>query len=110
MTEVIVHIDELKDELAQVVPGLHEAIVDEDTFSKVQYILIGRSRQKNKPSKLNELYSLRGHLSCPQCGGNLTGSASTSKTGDKQTEKVKIHNTKKHYLMNAQKYFNQLGT
>lgn len=33
-----------------------------------------------------------------------------SKIEDKQTEKVKIHNTKIHYLMNAQKYFSQLGT
>ena len=26
---------------------------------------------------------LRGHLKCVKCGGNLTGSASTSKTGKK---------------------------
>ena len=38
---------------------------------------------KQKPKSFNKKLFLRGHLRCSKCGGNLTGSASTSKTGKK---------------------------
>ena len=72
-----------KGEPEELIEGLHEAIVEWDTFQKVQFILDGKSRYKQNPSKLNENLPLRGHLKCAKCGGNLTGSGSKSKTGKK---------------------------
>ena len=34
---------------------------------------------------------LRGHLKCVKCGGNLTGSASTSKTGAATTKEFELY-------------------
>ena len=79
----IIKVPAYKDEPEQIVKGLHEPIIDEDTFNKVQIQLGLRKRQKQKPSKLNDNLPLRGFLECQSCGGNLTGSASRSKTGKK---------------------------
>ena len=72
-----------EEEPEQIVRGLHKAIIDRDTFNKVQYQLGLKSRYKQKPKKQNETLYLRGHLKCTKCGGNLTGSGSKSKTGVK---------------------------
>ena len=72
-----------KDEPEELVEALHEAIVDWETFERVQYQLGQRSRYKHKPVRVNEHLPLRGHLQCSECGGNLTGSGSKSKTGKK---------------------------
>lgn len=61
--------------------GLHEPLISIQLFNKVQTVLGKRIRAKEKPSKYNLDLPLRGHLECPQCGRNLTGSASKSKTG-----------------------------
>lgn len=60
-----------------IVDGIHEAIIDEYTFQKVQQILSGRKKQKVtlKSQNIEEL-PLRGLLRCKKCGGNLTGSKS----------------------------------
>tara|TARA_R110000796_G_scaffold197641_1_gene313959 strand:+ start:1311 stop:3008 length:1698 start_codon:yes stop_codon:yes gene_type:complete len=71
------------DEPEQIVKGLHKAIIDRDTFNKVEYQLSERSRYNQKPKKFNDILYLRGHLKCKKCGGNLTGSGSKSKTGAK---------------------------
>ena len=71
------------EEPEQIVKGLHKPIIDKDTFYKVQHQLKLRLRNKQKPNKYNEKLYLRGHLKCKKCGGNLTGSGSTSKTGAK---------------------------
>ena len=78
-----IRITAYKEEPEQLVNGLHKSIIDIDTFNKVQYQLGVKSRYKQKPNKKNETLYLRGHLKCKKCGGNLTGSASKSKTGDK---------------------------
>ena len=65
-----------KDEPEQIVKGIHEAIIDDDLFERVQNILNGRIRKQPKKSKLNTLYPLRGHLICKLCGHNLTASSS----------------------------------
>lgn len=73
-----------KDEPACWINGLHEALVDEKTFFEVQDILSGR--KKSSPSKYvtkRDEIPLRGFLSCPQCGRNMTGSASTGCKGVK---------------------------
>ena len=72
-----------EDEPKQTVEGLHEPITDIITFNKIQELFKVRSAQKQKPKSFNKKLFLRGHLRCSKCGGNLTGSASTSKTGKK---------------------------
>ena len=64
----------------QVVEGLHNAIVPDKLFYRVQSILNGR---RNQPiiKKRVETLPLRGYLVCPECGRNLTGSASRSRSG-----------------------------
>ncbi|MCB1112829.1 MAG: recombinase zinc beta ribbon domain-containing protein [Chlamydiia bacterium] len=67
------------------VPGLHEAIVDENLFLEVQRILkqIGEKNDFKSPkSKLREELSLRGMLVCSECNRNMTGSRSKSRNGN----------------------------
>jgi site-specific DNA recombinase len=65
-----------KEEAAQVVNGLHEPIVSEELFSKVQRLLKSNRRQHKLYEKLNDETPLRAMLTCSQCGGKLTSSAS----------------------------------
>jgi hypothetical protein len=69
-----------KDEPEQIVKGIHEAIIDDDLFERVQNILNGRKRKQPKKSKLKSLFPLRGHLICKRCGNNLTASSSKGST------------------------------
>ncbi|MHA1482483.1 MAG: recombinase family protein [Candidatus Heimdallarchaeaceae archaeon] len=78
-----VRVPAYKDEPEELIRGLHDPIIDEETFEKVQTQLGLRRKLKQKHSKLSEYLPLRGFLQCNTCGGNLTGSASTSKTGKK---------------------------
>jgi site-specific DNA recombinase len=71
------------DEPEQIVKGLHKPIVSGEIFNKVQYLLTSRNRNTSKQNKMRDDMYLRGHLKCVKCGGNLTGSASKSKTGAK---------------------------
>ncbi len=72
-----------EEEPKQTKKGLHEPIIDLITFNKIQELFKVRSAQKQKSKAFNKKLLLRGHLRCSKCGGNLTGSASTSKTGKK---------------------------
>ena len=72
-----------KDEPEQMVDAIHEPLISEEIFEKVQYELGQRKRIKHKPVKQNDLLPMRGYLSCNKCGSNLTGSGSKSKTGKK---------------------------
>ncbi len=63
------------------VEGLHEPLVERDTFEKVQQILFGRKKSVPKNTKINPQLILRGHLLCPVCGRNLTGSPSGGNGG-----------------------------
>ena len=71
------------DEPEHIVKALHKPIVSREVFNKVQYLLASRNRNTSKQNKMRDDMYLRGHLKCVKCGGNLTGSASTSKTGKK---------------------------
>ena len=53
------------------------------TFQKVQEIRNHRKKQAPKAQKFNPELPLRGHLKCPKCSRNLTGSGSKSKSGTK---------------------------
>ena len=71
-----------KGEPKQIVVGLHEAIIDADTFDKVQDILSGKRKSEPKLSKAidPDLY-LRKYIVCPICGHSITGATSTGKGG-----------------------------
>lgn len=64
------------------VPGLHEPLVSEDVFQRVQHVLDGRKGPRtNIPTTLQPEFPLRGLLQCPECGSNLTGSFSRGRAG-----------------------------
>lgn len=76
-------IPEWKEEPREIVNGLHEPIISTKLFNKVQDILFGRRTQPKGKSKRNENFPLRGYLECNQCGNNITGSGSKSRSGER---------------------------
>ena len=74
-----------ENELSYLVKGIHEPIISEDLFYKVQDILIGKIKKRNRPSMISsrDELPLRGLLLCSKCEKPLTGSPSRSKTGRK---------------------------
>ncbi len=71
-----------KDEHEKIVDGLHEAIVNEDVFYRVQEVLDGKRKKTPKLSKpINPDLFLRKFLICPVCGHALTGSESKGNGG-----------------------------
>lgn len=77
-----IKIEAWKDEPEQIVPGIHQPIISEELFQRVQAVLYGRNRKSAKPAKYNDAFPLRGHLICYACGSNLTASRSRSRNGD----------------------------
>ncbi|MUV05395.1 recombinase family protein [Flavobacterium rakeshii] len=73
-----IFIPKYKDEEAHFVPGIHEPLITEKLFYKVQDILDGKKRNERIRTVLTvkEQFPLRGFLVCPDCGRMLTGSAS----------------------------------
>ncbi|WP_304142244.1 recombinase family protein [Mesoflavibacter zeaxanthinifaciens] len=76
-----VQVPEYKKEDAYWHDGLHDAIVDEVTFNKVQDVLDGKKRKAKYPTKKNEILPLRSFLKCAVCNENLTGSISKGNGG-----------------------------
>ncbi len=79
-----IYVPESENEPARLVNGVHEAIVPEDLFLKVQKILNKRMETNTHlcaKEKLRDELPLRGHLKCPQCGKNWTGSISSGNGG-----------------------------
>ena len=78
-----VFIQKHKEEEAHFVHGLHESLISEELFYKVQNIIDGNIRQKRPQTKIlsDDNLPLRGFLICPDCGKNLTGSASKGSKG-----------------------------
>ncbi|MCD8092866.1 MAG: recombinase family protein [Bacteroides sp.] len=71
-----------KEEAEYYVNGEHEALVDEETFDKVQDILDGKRKKAPKLSKaINPDLYLRKFLICPICGHALTGAPSSGNGG-----------------------------
>lgn len=63
----------------RIIQGIHQPLISEDLFNKVQ-ILSGRVKvQQSIKHTAKEELPLRGFLQCPECGSNLTGSASRSR-------------------------------
>ena len=77
-----VRVPAYKDEEEQIVKGLHDDIIDIETFEKVQDILSGKRKSEPKLSKVidPDLY-LRKYIICPICGYSITGATSTGVGG-----------------------------
>ena len=76
---------EYKDQKIGVIPahyvkGLHEPLIDRDTFEKVQSIVDKKYRPKLTKRTHPDVF-LRQYLRCPQCGATMTDSASTGNGG-----------------------------
>ena len=71
-----------RDEEAEIVEGLHEPLVTEEVFLRVQDVLNGRKGPSaGKTVRQHGSLPLRGHLRCRRCGGNLTGSRTKGNGG-----------------------------
>jgi site-specific DNA recombinase len=75
-----IFVPEFKGEDAQVVQGLHEPIVPEDLFNKVQNLLRPSQLQRTLYQKENDDTPLRALITCSKCGGKLTSSASKGRS------------------------------
>jgi site-specific DNA recombinase len=63
--------------------GNFEPIVSEDVFEKVQALLTGRRPIVSPRRRANPEFPLRQFVKCGSCGKPLTGSKSTSRTGER---------------------------
>ena len=77
-----IFIAKFKDEESCFVQGQHEPLISEELFNKVQLVLDGNKRvvRPNVKIRSDANLPLRGFLVCPDCGRNLTGSASKGRT------------------------------
>jgi hypothetical protein len=81
-----IFVPEFKGEDAQTVQGLHEPIVPEDLFNKVQNLLRLSQPHHKLSEKENDDTPLRALITCSKCGGKLTSSSSKGRV-------VTIHTT-----------------
>ena len=65
----------------ELVDGACDALINEDTFNKVQEMLDSRSHGKNA-KKVRQEYLLHGKAFCGHCGARLVGDAGTSRHGN----------------------------
>lgn len=67
----------------RVVQGIHEPLISEELFTKVQIISGKVKKQQSVKRTSKEELPLRGFLLCPTCEAKLTGSASRSRNGSR---------------------------
>ncbi len=79
--EIFIH--SYKEEPDQYVKGLHQPIIDKQTFVQVQSILENRRADINHPPiyKKSEKLIFRGNIICSECGERVTGSKSKGNGG-----------------------------
>lgn len=70
-----------KEEKMEIIYGIHDGIVSEDIFNKVQEVLDGRKLKIPIKEKLKEEFPLRGILKCKDCNRRMTASASRGNGG-----------------------------
>jgi site-specific DNA recombinase len=76
-----VFIKAYKDEKETIVEGIHEPIITKALFDKVQQVMYGRKKGKQKaPKTYNENFPLKGFLCCPICNKQMRASASKGRT------------------------------
>lgn len=73
-------VPEYKKELATIVDGIHQPLIDMETFIRVQEIIRGKRWHGLKRSHDNIVFPLRGFLTCEVCGGQITGSISKGRS------------------------------
>lgn len=78
-----VFVPKFKDEDAYFIIGQHQPLITESLFNKVQEILDGKRNYQRPNTKIlsDEYFPLRGFLTCPNCGKNITASASKGRNG-----------------------------
>ena len=80
MGKILIRATKKEDEM--LVEGLHPALIDPETFERVQLILKGKyTPQFRTMTEIDEALPLRGFLMCPECGKTLTGSGSKGRAG-----------------------------
>lgn len=62
--------------------GIHEAIIDEDTFMLAQEKRKQTTRKLEKKHDIEHAYILSGVLCCPECGSKMCGDVSRNKKKD----------------------------
>ena len=78
----LIRVPAYKDDPEQIVKGVHDPIIDVETFDKVQDILSGKRKHEPKVSKtIDPDLFLRKYIVCPICGHSITGATSTGKGG-----------------------------
>jgi DNA invertase Pin-like site-specific DNA recombinase len=68
-----------RNEEEQYVKGIHEPLISEALFFQVQSLTNKKNNKLESKEALKSVFPLRGLLSCPWCGGKLTGSISQGK-------------------------------
>ena len=71
-----IFIPRYQDEESHFVRGLHEPLITEDLFNRVQEVLDDRGRTFRPKAEAECEFPLRGYLLCPDCGKLLTASKS----------------------------------
>jgi len=70
------------DEKEELVLGIHDPIISEELYYKVQNITSGRTNKKLSYKTTSiEKYPLRGYIECDKCGRNLTASSAKGNGG-----------------------------
>lgn len=69
-----------KDEPEQIVNGLHQPIINAETFEKVQFVMNGKKKSYKGITKATQT-PLVGLLHCPKCNRPMTGSGSKGNGG-----------------------------
>ena len=73
----LIRVPAYKNDPEQIVKGQHRAIIDAETFDKVQDILDGKRKGETKLSKaIDPDLFLRKYIVCPICGHSITGATS----------------------------------
>lgn len=76
-----IFVPKYRNESSTFVKGVHDPLISEDLYYRVQDVLDGRKRNQYRLKVVsNSTLPLRGFLTCPTCGKILTGSASKGHT------------------------------
>lgn len=76
-----VYVKAYKDEKESIVEGIHEPLITKVLFDKVQQVMYGRKKGKQKaPKTYNDNFPLKGFLCCPICNKQMRASASKGRT------------------------------
>jgi site-specific DNA recombinase len=74
-----------KDEPEMLITGLHEPLINEDVFYRIQRIKNGGKNLKKYNKANNPFFPLTGFLTCPNCGNRMYGSVSNNGKSKKHT-------------------------